>query len=261
MNQTIDNRVPALVHDGLSVFHLAIETLHTLRPDLIVTQEQCHACALSASELLEMTRHLLGASIDVISLQPLCLQDIWDDIHRLGGITGRQKQAADLLTDLFARVQTIIAETIRIPEPPRVAVIERIEPLLLAGKWVPELIQLAGGYDGLCTAALPPRPVDWNALCDYAPQVLIVAPYGITLDHTRADSALLQRLPGWHNLPAVRQGAVYAIDEATSLHRPGPRIVESLKMLAGLTHPDLFGDALPEAGRGYSRLTELPAEL
>ena len=184
----------------------------------------------------------------MLSLHPTLLQDIWDDIHRVGEATQQQRQAATLLEELFARVNTVVAESIMVREPPRVAMLVWTAPLMLAGYWAPDLIQLAGGTAGLCRPGAPALVVEWAELQEYAPEVLLLCPYGAPLTQTRTGLPALQGLPGWDDLPAVRQGSVYAVDGQTYFHRPGPRIVDSLETLAGLLHPDLFGEFLP-AGR------------
>jgi iron complex transport system substrate-binding protein len=182
------------------------------------------------------------------------LQDIWDDIRRVGEATGRTSQADILLAALFTRVKALLAESAMIKECPRVAVIEWIDPLILAGNWLPELIQIAGGTDDLCKPGEHSPTVTWQTIQDYAPEVLAIIPCGYTLPQTLAEVPTLQRLPGWQDIPAVRQGQVYAVDGNAYFNRPGPRLVDSLEILAGLIHPDLFGDYLRAAGHAYQRL-------
>jgi iron complex transport system substrate-binding protein len=141
-----------------------------------------------------------------------------------------------------------------VQQPPRVTVIEWIAPLNLAGNWLAELIQICGGSDGLCTPGEHSPIVEWQQLCEYAPEVLAVIPCGYRLAQTLTEFPTLQQLPGWEMLPAVRQGQVYAVDGHAYFNRPGPRIVESLEILAGLIHPDLFGEYLPDAGEVYAHI-------
>jgi iron complex transport system substrate-binding protein len=249
------DREMVVVQAGLSIYRLDVGLLRALQPDLIVTQDRAVVCGISYAEMLEATRHVLGRHVEVLSLHPTFLQDIWDDIHRVGEATQRQRQAAALLEELFARVNTVVAESIMLREPPRVALLVWTDPLMLSGYWCPDLIQLAGGADGLCRPGAPAPVVEWGRLQEYAPEVLLVSPCGSPLAQTRAALPLLQGLPGWDDLPAVRQGYVYAMDGQGYLHRPGPRIVDSLETLAGLLHPDLFGEFLPQEGELYCRVT------
>jgi iron complex transport system substrate-binding protein len=254
-SHTIDQEVRALVRDGLSVYRIDTDQLQALQPDLIVTQDQCEVCAVSYAEVVAVTQRVLGADVEILSLRPNLLQDIWADIRSVGKAAGRLSEADALLDALFARVSTIVAETIRIPQPPRVAVIEWILPLMLAGNWMPELIQIAGAQDGLCTPGEPAPTMAWETLCEYAPEVLVLTPCGYRLEQTLSETPALAQLPGWHDLPAVRQDQVYAVDGQAYFNRPGPRIVDSLEILAGLIHPDLFGEFLEEHASTYQRLT------
>jgi iron complex transport system substrate-binding protein len=251
---TLDREV-AVVQAGLSLYQLDLDLLRALQPDLIVTQDQAAVCGIAYAEILEATRHVLGRHVEVLSLHPTLLQDIWDDIHRVGEATQQQRQAATLLEELFARVNTVVAESIMLREPPRVALLVWSDPVMLAGYWCPDLIQLAGGTDGLCRPGAPAPLVEWGRLQAYAPEVLLVSPCGSPLAQTCAALPALQGLPGWDDLPAVRQGYVYAIDGQAYFHRPGPRIVDSLETLAGLLHPDLFGEFLSQEGQLYCRVT------
>jgi iron complex transport system substrate-binding protein len=253
-SRTIDQEVRALVRNGLGVYHIDIELLQALQPDLIVTQDQCDVCAVSYAEVLDATRQVLGGHVEVLSLHPRLLQDIWDDIRRVGEATGRMSQADILLDELFTRVKALLAESAMIKECPRVVLIEWIEPLILAGNWLPELIQIAGGTDALCKPGEHSPVVTWQTIQDYAPEVLAVIPCGYTLPQTLAEVPTLQRLPGWQDIPAVHQGQGYAVDGNAYFNRPGPRLVDSLEILAGLIHSDLFGDYLRAAGHAYQRL-------
>jgi iron complex transport system substrate-binding protein len=248
------DREMAVVQAGLSVYHLALDLLCSLQPDLIVTQDRAAVCGVSYAKMLEATRQILGRHVEVLSLHPTLLQDIWDDIYRVGEVTEQKRQAATLLEGLFARVNTIVAESIMLRETPRVAVLAWTDPLMLAGHWLPDLIQLAGGTAGLCTPGTPAPAVEWARLQEYAPEVVVLSPCGYTLAQTRAVLPTFPQLSGWYDLPAVRQGHVYAVDGQAYLHRPGPRIVDSLEMLASLIHPDLFEEFLPQEGQYYCRV-------
>lgn len=215
--------------------------LRALQPDLIIT---------SAGAVPEG-----WPEAAMLVLQPTFLQDIWDDIHRLGAATGQQRQAATLLEGLFARLNTLVAETIRLPQTPRVALVVDTHPLRLGGDWLPDLVQISGGSSGLCRAGVPAVGVRWEQLQAYAPEVLLLSPRGMALAEIPAALATLQALPGWETLPAVQAGQVIGVDGRAGWHRPGPRIVDSIELLAGLIHPDLFGDAVASTAGVYQHLT------
>lgn len=250
----IDKAVRALAQEGLSVYHIDTAQLRTLAPNVIVTQDACEVCAVSYTEVVQAVQTAGGPDVDVVSLSPNLLQDIWSDIRSVGRATGRLTEADAVLAICFERVNEIIAETIMIPEPPRVTAIEWLEPLMLAGNWMPELIQLAGGRDGLCKPGTRVATTDWESIKAYDPEVLAIMPCGYTLERTLAEVQHLTRLPGWDSLNAVRQGRVYAVDGHAYFNRPGPRIVDSLELLAGLIYPDMFGEFLEDCDWAYQRL-------
>ncbi len=250
----IDQAVRALVQEGLSVYRIDTDRLQALAPDMIITQDQCEVCAVSYAEVVQAAQACCGPHVEVISLQPNLLQDIWADIRSVGQATGRLQEADAFLETCFERVNDIIAETIMIPAPPRVVAIEWIEPLMLAGNWMPELIQLAGGCDGLCKAGSHASTADWEAVRAYDPEVLTIMPCGYPIEQTLAAMPALTRLPGWETLTAVREGRVYAVDGHAYFNRPGPRIVDSLEILTGLIHPDMFGEFLEGRDWAYRRI-------
>lgn len=238
--------VPLLVQHGLNLHAVDLDLLGTLQPDVIVTQLPP---GIPLAEVVAGTCHLLGKHVEVIPLQPLFLQDIWDDIYRLGEVTGHTRQVRPLLDALFERVNAMIAETMMIRQPPRVTVLTGLEPLTVAGYWVPDMIQIAGGSTSFVASGQPDAVIEWATLQTYQPEVLMVMQSGLSLAEVQATLGILRRLPGWEDVPAVQHGQVYFLDAQSYCHRPGPRIVDALDLLAALIHPDIFGDNLPPAGQ------------
>ena len=222
----------------LSASPLDAERVRALAPDIIVAPAPYEALPPAQA----------------VSLNPQLLHDIWADIRVVGRAAGRLEEADAVLAACFERVNEVIAETIMIPQPPRVAAIAWLEPLMLAGRWMPELIQLAGGRDGLRQPGAPASAVDWRTLQAYDPETLLVMPCGYTLEQTVAQARALAQLPGWEALTAVRQGRVYAVDGHAGWHRPGPRIVEALEVLSALIHPDIFSEFLQDRDGLYAPL-------
>lgn len=244
--------MPHLGRYGLSPYAVDLDVLSALQPEVIVTQ--CPAGAVWA-DVVQDTRHFLGKPVEIVTLQPLFLQDIWDDMHRLGEVTGRTRQVRSLLDTLFGRVNALIAESMMIRQPPRVAALLGIEPLLMAGHWVPDMIRIVGGSTDFVAPGQPEAAIEWDMLQAYQPEVLLLVPCGSSLAETQAALSVVQRLPGWQEIPAVRHGQVALLDGRGYSLRPGPRIVDGLDLLAGLIHPDIFGDRLPPAGQVYRTLT------
>lgn len=241
----IDEAVRGQLRDGLSLYGLDRALLAALRPDLILTQALCEVCAVSYDlverAVRDVTPEFEGLAPRVISLEPNSLDDILATIVSVGAITDAGQQAAEVVAGLRARIERV-RERARLAEyRPRVAVLEWIDPPYGPGHWLPELIELAGGQAGLGVAHQDSRRISWGDVIAFAPQVIVVAPCGFDL--RRATEEALRVLPyrtGWDALPAVRAGRVYAVDGNAYFSRPGPRIVDSLEVLAELIHPELF---------------------
>ncbi len=240
----IDDQVRQMLADGEALYGLDIAALTALRPDLIVTQAQCDVCAVKYEDVVTAVSNqptLVGTRIE--ALNPMTLADIFADVQRVGAATDRRAEAEEYTGRLRARVAAVSDRTAQIPlaERPRVAAIEWIEPLMLAGNWMPELIELAGGVQPIRERGQHSTYNSWSEITAFDPQVVLVMPCGFDLARGVAESAVLRALPGWNDLPAVRAGRVYAVDGNAYFNRSGPRIVDSLEILAGLLHPELFG--------------------
>lgn len=244
----IDAAVRDRLARGLGVYDIDQDALRAAAPDVIVTQDQCDVCAVSLAEVEAAARATLGSDARIVSLRPAVLADIFADIARVGAALGAEAEAAALLAGLQARVDAVRQRTLAARYRPRVACIEWLEPLMLAGNWVPELIALAGGRGEGVVAGQHSEVWDPERLVAAAPEVVIVAPCGFGLAQTRAELAVLTAQPFWRTLPAVRNGRAYAIDGNAYLNRPGPRIVDSLELLAGLIQPGLLAGRMPAEG-------------
>ena len=242
---SIDAAVRRLVRDGLSVYRIDTDRLAQLQPDLIVTQDQCEVCAVSYRDVVDATRVLLTKPATIVSLKPVRLDDIFDDIQRLADAADRHAAGVELTGKLRARLEAIHTRAVRVHSRPRVACIEWMEPLMGAGNWVPELVELGGGtYDLVAPGAHSPT-LSWEDLVAYEPDVVIIMPCGFKLEQTQRELARLTRRPEWPQLPAVRTQRVYAVDGNAYLNRPGPRIVDSAELVAGLIQPGVFAAPVP----------------
>jgi iron complex transport system substrate-binding protein len=177
----------------------------------------------------------------IVSLNPTSLSDVLNEINLLGAAAGAAERAIEYLQQLNARIETVRRLTSNIAEalpPRRVAMVEWIEPLMLSGNWLPELIALAGGEHRLTNAGQHSLYVAWDDVVQYDPEVVIIAPCGFSLERTLEEVPLLTTLPHWEQLAAVRGGRVYAMDGNAYLNRSGPRLVDSLEILAHLFYPE-----------------------
>jgi iron complex transport system substrate-binding protein len=238
----IDDEVKTLAAAGQPLYGVDREMLKQLRPDLIITQTQCDVCAVSYEEVASIVAdEPLLSETRVVTLNPQRLADVFSDIQRIGAETDRWAEAAALLDSLQQRVEKVKSAKARgiAAHPPRVACIEWIEPLMIAANWVPELVVLAGGLHGMTQAGHHTGYTSWAELAAYDPDVVIVAPCGFDLQRTTEETKRLDRVPEWNALRAVRTERVFAIDGDAYLNRSGPRLVDSVEMLAGLLQDDL----------------------
>lgn len=226
----IDAAVRRQVHTGKSVYHLDSALLESLAPDLILTQELCQVCAPSFNEVRRAARLLEGRT-RIVSLEPHTLEDILENIVEVGRLTGTDTGARALVAALRERVERVTH--LAPPDPvPRVACLEWLDPIFVAGHWLPAMVTMAGGFDGLGHPRRDSYVIEWDRVIEYAPNVIVVMPCGFDLPRTRAEIHLLTHRPGWNDLPAVRAGRVYLTDGSAYFNRPGPRIVRGLEILA-----------------------------
>lgn len=234
----LDAQVREIVSRGESLYAVDDEKLRELDPDLIVTQDLCHVCAASPDDLATaLTR--LEKMPRVLSLSPHTLADVWDDIRKVGEATGRSHEASHLLSSLKARVSAI-EKAVCVPgiaTRPRVVCLEWLDPVYAGGHWVPQMVERAGGKDALGVAGEASFRVTWKRVVDAWPDVVVVMPCGYGVERTVAEWRRTQQPAGWDDLPAVKNGRVFAADANSYFSRSGPRLVDGIALLAGLFHP------------------------
>ena len=235
----IDRQVRELVSDGLSVYRIDEQRLQDLHPELVITQDACEVCAVSLEEVREATSRLLGADVEVLSLSPLTVTDVLDDILRVGRATGTEARAHDLVVDLQARLELLRWQTTSLPKP-RVLVLEWLDPPMVAGHWTPELIRIAGGDPILGHDGTPTGPVAWDRIVQAEPEVLLVIPCGFRVEQSLEGMADLEGRSDFATIPAVRAGRVAIVDGNSFFNRPGPRLVDSAEIAAVAIHPEHF---------------------
>ncbi|MHB1525794.1 MAG: cobalamin-binding protein [Candidatus Dormibacteria bacterium] len=245
----IDRHVQEALHQGSSLYRLDREGLRRARPDLILTQELCEVCAVAYPEVLEAARLLPGKPA-VLSLEPHTLSDVMRSIIDVGQATGTRERAAELVRGLWARVDAVRGAVTGRGRP-RVVCLEWVDPLMAAGHWVPDQVDVAGGIDVLGSSGEPSRKISFPELQAAAPEVIFCMPCGNRLHASEAQAHQLSAQPGWAELPAVRAGQVYAVDGSWYFNRPGPRVVDGIEILARLLHPDAWRGPVPQ---GYSKV-------
>ena len=235
----IHHQVAALVANGLSVYRVDEERLRDLRPNLIVTQDTCEVCAVSFEEDQRATRRWLGAAAEIVSLSPLTLADVLEDIVRVGRAAGADDRAREIAEAMRRRIDGVREVAAELPRP-RVLWLEWLDPPMVAGHWTPELIRIAGGEPVLAHERVPTHAVAWERIAACGADVMVVAPCGFSLEQTRRELPELLARPAVCDLPAVRAGRVALADGNAYFNRPGPRLAESAEIAALAIHPNRF---------------------
>jgi iron complex transport system substrate-binding protein len=224
-------------HGGASLYHVNRQLLRHLHPDLIITQETCEVCAVSRRDVEDAAR-TLGYRAQILSLSPVNLEQVLEDIDHVAQVTGVPDRARSATTSLRARLDVMRVRVATL-ERPRVFCMEWLDPPWTAGHWVPEMVDIAGGRDQLGTWGGPSRRVDWHEVVDYSPQVMVLMPCSLELERIVAEFPLLRQLPAWSSLPAVGTGQVFAVNTQL-FSRSGPRLVDGTETLARILHPNVF---------------------
>jgi len=247
----IDRRVKTILQQALSVYQVNADTLEQLRPTHIITQTQCEVCAVSLKDVERAVGEMIKSKPAIVPLSPNCLADVWADIRRVADALGVADRGRRLVQGAQERMAAIEKKAKRL-ERPRVACIEWLEPLMAAGNWMPELVEMAGGRNLLGEAGKHSPGMSWEELREKDPEVILLLPCGFDIARTRQELPALTRQPGWGELEAVRGGRVFLLDGNQYFNRPGPRLVESLEILAEALHPETF--RFGHEGTGWQRL-------
>ena len=250
-SRAIDLALKERLARALSIYEVDAALLKLLRPDLVITQTQCEVCAVTPADVERAACELVEGPARILALEPNGIDDVWSDISRVAAALGAGADGDRLRAQLEGRVAAIARKTAVLGRRPRVAVVEWIEPLMAAGNWMPELVALAGGTNLFGEARKHSPWMTWRALSEADPDAIVVSPCGFDLARTAAEMPTLAANPGWPALEAVRAGRVYLVDGNAYFHRPGPRLVESLEILAELLHPGAFD--FGHEGRGWIR--------
>lgn len=220
------------------------DLLRTLQPDLILTQKLCDVCAPSYGSVAHLASTLSPAP-DVLNLEPETLPEILGNVATVAGALGAPQVGADLVARLEARIAAVRERARGVHDRPRTALLEWIEPLYRAGHWNPTLVALAGGHDVLGRSGEPSSRASWDELVEADPETIVVSACGYGVWRTWDEMPSLAARDGWASLAAVRNDAVYVVDGGAYFSRPGPRIVDSLELLAGILHPKRFPEFAP----------------
>ncbi len=239
-SNAIHRSVSALLAQALSVYRVDAERLRRLAPTHVVTQVQCEVCAVSLEDVEEALAGWVERRPALVALNPGSLEDVFGDVERLAAALGAAPRGVRLAAELRDRMARIAAVSSAVGEKPSVATVEWLSPLMTAGNWMPELVAMAGGHDVFGEAGRHSAWIEWDAVRAADPDVLVVIPCGFSLERVEGEIGALTTLPGWGELSAVQTGRVYLTDANQYFNRPGPRLAETLEILAEVLHPGHF---------------------
>ena len=240
----IHESVLEVVKSAISVYDLDIELLKSLQPDFIITQDLCDVCAVSFDQVEQACQEVLDTDARIISLKPKLLDDIWDDIQNVADHLSVTDQGHKFREEANERIDSVKSR-LQKRNRPKILTIEWIDPIYIGGMWLPEMIDIVGGEVCFAESGKKAPVVSREDLGKIEPDVVVVKPCGYKLDQTLKEIDLLkQQVDVWEKPPRI-----YLVDGNSYFNRPGPRILDSLEILAYCTHPDLF----PEFGERYKK--------
>jgi iron complex transport system substrate-binding protein len=238
-SRQIEDAVVASLETGAPLYELELELLERIQPDLVITQGLCDVCAVSIN-LLEQAIRSLSSGPAVLNLEPHSLADILDNIRSVATAIRRAQAGESLIANLNARIESVRKRAAIAGSRPRVFCMEWVDPPYCGGHWMKELVELAGGRDDLANDASPSYRIEWKRVIQYAPEIVVLTCCGYDLARCKREAEMLATFPGILDLPAVKQNRVFATAGSGYFSRPGPRIVDSLEILAHLIHPEIF---------------------
>ncbi|BDI31707.1 cobalamin-binding protein [Capsulimonas corticalis] len=255
-SREIDAIVTNKIGDSHSLYTIDSELLQALQPDLILTQQLCDVCAVAYDDVVAAVCFLPEPRPQVLNLEPTTLSDILENIRQVGAAAGIPEKAEQVIAGLQARIDDVRTTVAHFTETrPRTVLLEWIDPLFCGGHWDPELVEIAGGHDALGRMHEPSTQITWDSIREFDPEVLVIAQCGFPIERSIEDIPILEALPGYTDLAAVRNGNVYLVNGSDYFSRPGPRVVDSLELMARMIHPAIFGE--PDDPRKILRINAL----
>ena len=248
----VDGAVRQAVKDGSPLYALDAELISEIQPDLILTQDLCRVCAVPTGDV-EDALDVLGCHADVLSLDPHTLEDVLDDVVRVGEHTNHVDEARRLVHDLRTRIDAVEHVAHRL-DPVATFPLEWLEPPFSGGHWVPDLVVRAGGAPVLCAPGEHSRPLRWQDVEAASPEVVVFMPCGYDLEAAAEEAGGLAGEDALRQTPAWKNGRVWVVDATSYFSRPGPRIVDGLELLAWILHPEDF--PAPPSGRAARVTTD-----
>jgi iron complex transport system substrate-binding protein len=235
----VDAWVRRALRENGTIYTIDEPLLRRLRPDVILTQKLCDVCAVGYGTVARLAATLLEAPA-ALNLEPSSLADIFENIRQVAEVCGVPERATALVTQLSSRVKMVRKRAAQIRHRPRCFLMEWVDPPFCAGHWGPEIVEIAGGFDPLGRKHQKSVQIEWEQVLKAQPEVIVLALCGYEVIHAERDLELLRTYPGFDTLPAARESRIHVVDANAFFARPGPRMVDSLELLAGILHPKNF---------------------
>ncbi len=224
---------------GGDIYEIDEKLLANLKPDLILTQELCHVCAVSYTRVKEAAR-VLDADTKIVSLEPTNLEEIVDNILLVGRMTNKLAEAEKLAAQMLRRIDRVREKTKTVQDKPRVFFMEWLQPPWAGGHWIPQMVDYAGGVEGLGRIGKPSHRIEWDQVVEYKPEIIVLSPCGFDANQVMEEAHVLASYIEWNEIPAFQSSRIYAVNASAYFSRSGPRVVDGLEILAHIIHPELF---------------------
>lgn len=234
----IDRKVRAYKHKGQSVFHIKRSLIKKINPDVVITQELCPVCAPTFTQV-EKSCKILKKDYSLISLEPESIEGVFENIKTIAKFTRREKMARAQISRLRERLKSVKLKT-QVFRKPTVLVIEWLNPIMIAGHWVPEMVETSGGKMLVSKKGEKSKKISWDEILNLNPDILIIAPCGFDIKRTKKELDLIRNKKGFKNLKAVRNKKVFLVNGDLYLTRPGPKLVEGIEIIAQILYPQEF---------------------
>jgi iron complex transport system substrate-binding protein len=238
----IDKQINTILENSLSVYKVDVLKLKELNPDYIITQAHCEVCAVSFSEVENIVSKNLNKNTKIISLQPNTLKDVFNDIKRVAKeLNIENEKNNEIIENLSVRIEKIKKLTSKQKNKPSVACIEWIDPLMMAGNWIPEMVEIAGGINILGKQGKDSHWIKFDEIAKKDPEIIIFLPCGFNIEKTKNElEEFLKKNNEWQSLKAYKNKKIFVTDGNQFFNRPGPRLVESIEIFAEIIYPNLF---------------------
>ena len=251
----IDRSIRQMLADAIAIYEVDLDLLRDLDPQIIVTQDLCEVCALPLDTVEKAMRELGRSDVEIVSLQPTRLRDVWNDLRRVGDAVGLRSRGEEEAAKLEARCDAIAKRAEAADSLPTVLTIEWLDPIMVGGTWMPELIALGGGQPMVTLPGQPGKTLTPRELRELDPDVVLIKPCGFDIARTQSEAGLFAKNLPWERWRAVREGRIFVADGNAFFNRSGPRLVESLEILAACLHPSLFRDMAERRSSDYRQIT------